>query len=211
MDLYRTPVQQVKKMPPILEGGLPYLGHAVAFNRNPVRFLQAGRERFGEIFSFRLAGSPVTVFLGPQASEAFFRASERQLSAKEAYQFTVPVFGKGISYDTTPERMNEQLSFLFPALRKQRLQTYAQLMAEEAEAYFEAWGAEGEVDLLNAMNELTMFIASRCLIGEEFRHNLTTEFARLYRDLEGSLNLLAFFKPDLPLPSFRRRDRARLR
>jgi sterol 14-demethylase len=151
------------------------------------------------------------VFLGPQASEAFFRAADSQLSAKEAYQFTVPVFGKGISYDTTPERMNEQLGFLFPALHKQRLQRYAQVMAEEAEAYVEGWGAEGQVDLLNAMNELTLFIASRCLIGPEFRQHLTTEFARLYRDLEGGLNLLAFFNPNLPLPAFRRRDRARLR
>ena len=61
------------------------------------------------------------------------------------------------------------------------------------------------------MNELTMFIASRCLIGEEFRRRLSREFAHLYHDLEGGMNLLAFFKPHLPLPAFRRRDRARAR
>jgi hypothetical protein len=105
---------------------LPYLGHTVAFNRNPIRFLQAGRARFGDIFSFRFAGSLVTMFSGPQASEAFFRASDSQLSAREAYQFTAPVFGKGISYDTTSERMNEQLSFLFgPGREEDRQATYA--------------------------------------------------------------------------------------
>jgi sterol 14-demethylase len=138
MGLYPTLAQQSKGLPPMLTGGLPYRGHTLIFNRDPVRFLQAGRARFGDVYSFRLAGSRVTVLLGPQASEAFFRASDSQLSAREAYQFTVPVFGKGISYDTSPERMNEQLSFLFPALHKQRLQRYAQVMAEEAEAYFEA-------------------------------------------------------------------------
>src|SRR5438093_3792698 len=61
------------------------------------------------------------------------------------------------------------------------------------------------------MNELTTFIPSRCLIGHEFRQNLSAEFAHLYRDLEGGLNLLAFFQPRLPLPSFKRRDRARVR
>ena len=60
-------------------------------------------------------------------------------------------------------------------------------------------------------SELTVFIASRCLIGREFRQNLSTEFAHLYKDLEGGLNLLAFFRPNLPLPSFKRRDRARVR
>src|SRR4029077_17145140 len=77
------------------------------------------------------------------------------------------------------------------------------------EAYFDKWGDSGEVDILAAMNELTTFIASRCLVGHEFRQNLSTEFAHLYHDLEGGLNLLAFFQPNMPLPSFKRRDRAR--
>jgi sterol 14-demethylase len=107
--------------------------------------------------------------------------------------------------------MSEQLGFLFPALRDQRLQAYAGFMAQEAEAFFDKWGKEGEVDLLEVTNELTTFIASRCLIGLEFRQNVSVEFAHLYHDLEGGLNLLAFFKPNLPLPSFKRRDRARVR
>ncbi|WP_414588775.1 cytochrome P450 [Scytonema sp. PCC 10023] len=201
----------LKKSPPRLPGGLPYLGHIFEFQRNPVGLLQRGRDQFGEVFSFLLAGSWMTVFTGPKANEAYFRAPDDQLSAKEAYQFTVPIFGKGIAYDTTPEIMSEQLGFVFPALREERLQRYAQLMATEAEAYFDTWGQEGEVDLLEAMNELTIFIASRCLIGQEFRQNVSTEFPRLYKDLEGGINLLAFFQPYLPLPSFQRRDKARVR
>jgi sterol 14-demethylase len=181
------------------------------FHRDPTAVLERGRNQFGEIFCFLLAGKQVTVLTGPQANEAFFHATDDQLSAKEAYRFTIPIFGQGIAYDATPEVMSEQLGFLFPALRDQRLQAYARFMAEEAEAYFDRWGDAGEVDLLDATNELTTFIASRCLIGHEFRQNLSTEFAHLYHDLEGGLNLLAFFQPNLPLPSFKRRDRARVR
>ena len=199
------------KLPPELRGGLPLLGHAMEFRRDPTGLLQRGRDQFGEIFSFLLAGKLVTVLTGPQANEAFFHAPDDQLSAKEAYQFTVPIFGKGIAYDVSPDVMSEQLGLLFPALRDQRLQTYARFMADEAEAYFNQWGDEGEIDLLVAMNELTTFIASRCLIGHEFRQNLSSEFAHLYHDLEGGLNLIAFFRPNLPLPSFKRRDRARIR
>jgi len=181
------------------------------FHRDPTTVLERGRNQFGEIFSFLLGGKQVTVLTGPQANEAFFHATDDQLSAKEAYRFTIPIFGRGVAYDATPEVMSEQLGLLFPALRDQRLQAYARFMAEEAEAYCDAWGDAGEVDLLQVMNELTTFIASRCLIGHEFRQNLSTEFAHLYHDLEGGLNLLAFFQPNLPLPSFKRRDRARVR
>src|SRR6478752_6163487 len=92
---------------PELRGGLPFLGHAIEFHRNPTELLRRGRERFGEIFSFLLAGKQVAVLTGPKANEAFFHAPDDQLSAKEAYQFTVPIFGKGIAYDVSPEVMSE--------------------------------------------------------------------------------------------------------
>jgi len=199
------------RRPPELRGGLPWLGHALEFYRYPVQVLQRGRSQFGDVFSFLLGGNHVAVLTGPKANAAFFRAPEDQLSAKAAYQFTVPIFGKGIAYDASPEVMDEQLGFIFPALREERLQAYAQFMVEEAEAYVGTWADQGEVDLLTMTNELTVFIASRCLVGQEFRQRLSTEFAHLYRDLEGGINLIAFFLPYLPLPSFKRRDRARLR
>jgi sterol 14-demethylase len=200
-----------KQLPPELKGGLPILGHALEFNRNPVRFLLRGRQRFGEIFSFLLAGNHVAVLTGPKANEAFFRAADDQLSARDAYQFTVPIFGKDIAYATTEERMSEQLDLVTPALSERRLRTYVDFIKEEVESYISGWGNEGTIDLVTLGNELTVFIASRCLIGREFRQNLSSEFAHLYHDLEGGLNLIGFFWPNLPLPAFKRRDRARVR
>jgi sterol 14alpha-demethylase len=197
--------------PPTLPGGLPWLGHALDFRRDPVAFLLRGRERFGDAFSFRLAGTRLTALTGLPAQAAFFQAPEDQLSARAAYRFMVAVFGKGVVYDASAEDMDAQIGFILPALRDERLRAYARVMQEEAEAYVERWGDRGEVDLLVAMNELTVFIASRCLVGGEFRRAVTEEFAALYHDLEGSVNLLTFLQPRLPVPSARRRDRARAR
>jgi sterol 14-demethylase len=197
------------RRPPALRGGLPLLGHALALRRDPVGLLRRGQARLGEVFAFRLPGTPVVAMLGPRAQATFFNAPPEQLSAREVYQFTVPIFGAGVVYDVPPPVLDEQMGFLFPALRDERLRTYARVMQEEAEAYTEGWGEAGEVDLAVAMNELTVFIATRCLIGEEMRRRVSRDFAHLYHDLEGGINLLAFFNPHLPLPAFRRRDRAR--
>ncbi len=196
-------------LPPELPGGLPWLGHVLAFRRDPAALVRQGRERFGEVFSLRLAGTRVTAFCGPDAQAAFFTAPEDRLSARAAYRLMAPIFGKGVVYDATPAVMEEQMGFLFPALRDERLRAYARVMQEEAEAYFDQWADAGEADLLVTMNELTVFIASRCLIGEEFRQRLSKEFAHLYHDLEAGINVIAFLNPYLPLPAFRRRDRAR--
>src|SRR6516225_11325456 len=101
---------------PTLAGGLPWLGHALAFQRNPVAFLEEGLARHGEIFRFGLCGKTVYALLSPHGNEAFFRAPDDQLSAREAYRFTVPIFGKDIAYGTSEERMSEQLDLITPAL-----------------------------------------------------------------------------------------------
>jgi sterol 14-demethylase len=107
--------------------------------------------------------------------------------------------------------MEAQLRMVHPALRDEKMQSYAQFIAAEVEAHLKGWGDAGECDLLTAMNEITIRTAGRCLIGGEFRDRLASDFARLYHDLEAGINMIAFFAPHLPLPAMRRRDRARRR
>src|SRR5580700_1149172 len=196
---------------PALAGGLPWLGNAATFGRNPVAFLENGRRRHGDIFRFKLCGRDVYALLSPRGHEAFFRAPDDQLSAREAYRFTVPIFGPGVAYAVSPELMDEQLRLLHPALRDDAMQAYAGWMAREVEQFADGLGAEGEIDLLPAMNELTIAIAGRCLIGPEFRSRNAAEFATLYRELEGGINLIAFFAPGFPSPANLRRNHARRR
>jgi sterol 14alpha-demethylase len=198
-------------VPATLSGGLPWLGHAAAFRRDPVALLERGRKRHGPIFRFRLFGRWVYALLSPRGHEAFFRAPDDQLSAREAYRFTVPIFGEGVAYAVSPDLMDEQLRLLHPALRDDPMQRYAGHMADEVERFAERLGEAGEIDLLPAMNELTIRIAGRCLIGPEFRDRVSTEFAALYRELEGGINLVAFVAPGFPSPANLRRDRARRR
>ncbi len=201
--------QPDQAMPPYLSRGLPVIGHTREFGQDPVSFMQRGQREHGELFTFNLMGTPAVGMVSPEASEAFFRASDSVLSAKEAYRIMTPVFGKGIAYDAEPEIMDEQLAFLYPALKASCLERYALLMAEEAERYFDGWGAQGEVDLNDFGIELTMYTSSRSLLGAEFRSKLDTHFAELYHHLDASLTPLAYFFPYLPIPKFRARDRAR--
>jgi sterol 14alpha-demethylase len=194
---------------PRLAGGLPALGHALEFRRDPVELIQRGRALHGDIFAFRLFGNTMHVLTGSAGNEAFFKAPDSVLSAREAYQFTVPIFGKGVAYDATPALMDQQLRMVHPALRDEKMQSYARFIAAEVENHLDHWGDSGTLDLLTAMNEITIRTAGRCLIGAEFRTGLASTFARLYRDLEGGINMVAFFAPNFPLPAMRRRDRAR--
>jgi sterol 14-demethylase len=197
--------------PPQLSGGFPWLGHAASFGRDPVTFLRKAHSELGEVLTFRLLGQEVTFLCGPSAHGAVFRASDDVLSPKEAYKFMTPVFGKGIAYDAAPKVMQEQLGLVLPSLTARRLQTYAIQMTREAETYLRQWDRSGVVSLPEIANEVTVAMTSRCLFGEQFRSQLTADFAKLYHDLESGIRLGAMIGPHLPLPAFRRRDRARRR
>ena len=194
---------------PELAGSWPLIGHLREFQRDPVAMLSRGCREHGDLFRFRLGVRDFVLFAGPEAHDFYFRAPETQLNAKAVYRFTVPVFGRGVAYDTSPEIMAEQLGFLFPALREAPMRKFAVIMFEEASAFADALGSEGEIDLPHAMNELTVRIASRCLIGQEVRDRVDTGFAEAYRDLQKGINTLGFFLPRLPTPAHRSRDRAR--
>ena len=199
------------KPPPELSGGQPLLGHLREFQREPVEMLLRARDEGGDLVRFRLGPREFVLFCGPEAHDAYFRAPEEQFSAKDVYQFTVPIFGRGVAYDVSTEIMDEQLGFLFPALRESMMETFPPVMFDETRRFAEALGDEGEIDLPRAMNNLTVRIASRCLIGQEVRGVVDEGFADNYHDLQNGINTLGFFFPRLPTAAHRSRDRARRR
>lgn len=194
---------------PELGGGAPLIGHLLDFQRDPVAMLSRGRRELGDLFQFRLGPRQFVLFGGPEAHDAYFSAPEDQLNAKAVYQFTVPIFGRGVAYDVAPQIMAEQLGFLYPALREAAMQRFARIMYEETSQFADSLGEAGELDLPTVMNELTVNIASRCLIGQEVRDQVDSGFADAYHDLQNGINTLGFFFPRLPIPAHRSRDRAR--
>ncbi|MDH4283414.1 MAG: cytochrome P450, partial [Myxococcales bacterium] len=197
--------------PPRLRGGAPWIGHTVDFVRDPVGLLQRAYDECGRVAQFKLFGKRVTLFTGPEAQESLFRLPDDVLSPTEAYKMMIPVFGKGVVYDATPSRMYEQLHMLHPALRNNRMRTYTEVIADETHRAISSWRDEGEIEVCEFFGTLTNFTSSRCLLGDEFRNEMSEEFARVYQDLEAGIVPLAYIHAHLPIPAFRKRDRARAR
>src|SRR6266498_4388759 len=143
MNTPETTFYNGKKMPPMLPGGLPILGHTLDFVRNTIGLLERARRECGDVAKFRVVGKDMVLLTGPEVHESFFRAPEEQLSPSEAYKMMVPVFGKGVAYDNEPKRMFEQLHMLVPALQDRRMRTYGEIIRSEVEQSIAEWGDEG--------------------------------------------------------------------
>lgn len=190
---------------------LPLLGNMLEFGKNPFSYMMELRKTLGEIGEFRMFHQKMVLMTGPEANEAFFRAPDAQLDQSQAYKIMTPIFGKGVVFDAPPHKKDQQLKMLMPVLRDKPMRGYAQVIVQEVEQMIAGWGDTGEIDLLEFMKELTIYTSSHCLLGDEFRYELNEEFAKIYHDLEKGVNPLAFVFPYLPLPVFRRRDKARAR
>ncbi len=197
--------------PPMLSGGLPVLGHTVEFVRSTIDMLQRAQNELGEVAGLTIATKRMVALFGPDAHEAVFRAPDSILNPSEAYKIMTPVFGKDIVYDAPPDKMSEQFKMLLPALKDRRMRTYGETIVAEVEKSIAGWGDEGVVDFVDYCRVLTNFTSSSCLIGKEFREGMTSEFAQVYHDLERGVTPLAYLNAHLPIPSFRKRDKARVR
>lgn len=197
--------------PPRLKGGLPLLGHIIPFAKNPFQFMKRVSDSVGEIAQFKIFSQRMVLLTGDDASTLFYRSSDEQLDQSAAYKLMTPIFGEGIIFDAPNERKNQQLKMLMPALRMEAMRHHSDKIVQEVADMMKEWGDSGEVDLVAAMKQLTINTASHCLLGREFRYELTHEFAEIYHDLERGVNALAYSFPNLPIPAFRKRDRARER
>jgi sterol 14-demethylase len=197
------------KAPPVLSRGWPLLGHLQELRRRPIELFARVRRECGEIGEMNFAGNRVVLLSGEEAQEAFFRATDEQLDQAAAYPFMAPIFGKGVLFDATPEQRKQGLRN--QSLRDSFMRGHAEVIAAETRGMMQKLGDSGEIDLLDFFAELTIYTSSACLIGKEFRQELTQEYFRVFYELEKGTDAIAYVNPNLPLPQFRRRDRARRR
>jgi len=201
------PIHRGGRRPPRLSGGWPLVGHLLELRKRPIELFQRVRDELGEIGEINLAGNRVVMMMGEAAQEAFFRAPDEQLDQAAAYPFMKPVFGEGVVFDGTPEQRKQAMRN--QSLRAEFMKGHAATISHEVERMMEKLGDEGEIDLLDFFSELTIYTSTACLIGKEFREEMTPAYFRTFYDLEKGTDAWAYVNPHLPLPVFRTRDRAR--
>ncbi|EIW84237.1 lanosterol 14-alpha-demethylase [Coniophora puteana RWD-64-598 SS2] len=207
-------------LPPEVFHWLPIVGSAIQYGSDPLNFFFKCREKYGDVFTFVLLGRKITVALGNKGNNFVLGGKHTSFSAEDAYtHLTTPVFGKDVVYDVPNEVFMEQKKFVKFGLSADNLRSYVGMIEDEVEEFMKNDGSFliyqmndinewGRFDVTEAMSGLTILTASRTLQGKEVRDGLNKSFSELYNDLDGGFTPLNFMFPNLPLESYRRRDRA---
>ena len=192
--------------PVMIKGGVPLLGHLVAYiTKQDVLFRRGAREK-GDVFGLNLMGQKVAVLTGAEAKEAFFNETDKSLNMNQAYDFLRAIFGE-VAFLAEHETYLNHRPILHALFSRQRMLAYVDVMVKVVEQWLEGLGESGEMELTSEIMDLVKEVAGRSFLGHEVNNQLGDRFWQAYDDLSRSLDPV--LPPHWPLPKFIRRDRAK--
>jgi sterol 14-demethylase len=197
-------VSQIKQKPispPIVSGGIPLLGHAIEFMRDPHKVIRRGYEEHGLIFSMKLGMKKAHVLLGPENHTFFFKETDGVFSMRRGYETLLKMFDSKLFTFAHITEANEQMKVIMPLLKNN--DRFIELMLLEVDDFIEnTLGDEGEIDIVEALGPLVMHIGARAFFGDDFREKLGAEYFHIYKKF--SLGADVVLPSWLPLPKFKR-------
>lgn len=194
--------------PPFVSGALPLLGHALEFMRHQDRLLRRGYREHGKVFALRMFNNPVAVVTGPENQKYFFTMTGKTLDMEKPYAFLAAIFGK-VAFLGSHQTYLNQRPVLHVLFGREQMAKYLPEMQVAVQAWLDGLGEAGEMELTAEMNRLVQEVAGRCFLGPEVHARLGESFWRDYAILGQALEPI--LPPNLPLPKFIRRDRAKVR
>lgn len=189
----RTDIPPGPSLPPALQ-----LTEWVA---NPIGFLTACRERFGDVFSVQFPEAPVFVlFSDPEAIKEIFTGSVEDLRAGMANIILEPILGnKSLILLDTDEHLRER-RLMMPTFHGERMKAYVRIMREITEAVIGKWRRGSVVQMHPETQSITMDVIVHTIFGVDDVQavkKLRETLALLLNLGSNPLLLMPFFQRDL--------------
>jgi cytochrome P450 len=158
-------------------------GSTVRWWRRPLEVLESCRNRYGDIFTYRIAHEGTWVFVShPDAVKQVFKGDPRLLHAGEANIVLLPVLGEhSVLLLDEPAHM-AQRKLMLPPFHGPRMQRYGELMATIAAEEIERWPNRERLPTRPRMQALTLEVILRAVFGiedSERLHRMREELGRL--------------------------------
>lgn len=189
--------------------GLPLIGQAPSFARDPLAFLTGLAGKYGDIAYFKLGGIRVFFVNRPEYIWEILVAQRAKFEISTMRSRLELVLGKGL-LTSRSDLHSRQRRLMQPVFRKSRIESYAQIMVDYAQRVRDGWRAGGEINATEEMMKLAMAIVAQSLFGHDIEEDadavsrnlsiLLSYFTRLMSPLRLTLML--------PLPSTFRFRRA---
>jgi cytochrome P450 len=172
------------------------LGALPRLRTDMLGFFEECFREHGDAAYFRVANRRSMLLSHPDDIERVLVTENRRFIKNYALIFLKPLLGNGLLLNEGQSWLRQR-RLIQPAFARQRVESYASVMAECTERLIEEWH-DGEIyEIASAMMQLTMTIAGRTLLGID----VGQRFSEVARCLEAVMHdFLARFGAAAPLP-----------
>jgi cytochrome P450 family 135 len=147
---------------------LPRVLQTAGFMLAGPRFLAACRRRYGNAVTFSTVfDNKFVMVFDPSLAKQLFQGSGDQLHAGEANALLGPILGERsvLLLDGAEHLRHRRL--LLPPFHGRRMQAYAEVMRESADAEIDSWPVNEPFSMLPSMQALTLRVILRAVFGYE--------------------------------------------
>ena len=191
--------------------GVPLLGSAIAFGRDPLRFLTECVRRYGDVAAFRIGAWPALLVNNPDDIEYVLVKNHRGFTKnRHFWRYVRAIFGTGL-LSAQGDDWQRQRRLTAPAFSGQRLTSYGEIMVRHAEAMLTRWKPGERLDVHSEIMALTLEIAAETLFGTSVRQDIahigqSTDV--LMAEISARLRRPIFIPDAIPIPGNVRYRRA---
>lgn len=191
---------------PLGRNGLPLVGVAFEFQRNPLKLISDSYRRYGPIFTTTYMGTPLTWFIGPEANKMILSSNASNFLWRPALGRLVCLLGEGLIVSDGAFH-KQQRSLVMPAFHKQRIESYLNDIITVSDQVMDTWQVGSEIDVDAEMRRITLLVIARALFGidleqgqSELRKQFNTTIS--YLELTPPFNMIRLDLPGSPWAKF---------
>lgn len=146
--------------------GKPVVGHLMQFRRNPLDFLLDSASRYGDIVYLKFGPQDVFLLNNPDFIKDVLVTNNKNFVKSRGLEMAKKLLGEGL-LTSEGEFHRRQRRLAQPAFHRQRINSYAQVMARYAARARERWQDGETLDISQEMMRLTLAIVGKTLFDAD--------------------------------------------
>lgn len=151
--------------------GLPLLGNAIDFQRRPLEFLRTVQRTYGNMATIHVGNVPIVLFFRPEHVRYFLMEHPRNFVKGNQRSALHQFLGDGL-LTTEGDFHRQQRRLVQPAFHKKRVEEYSDIMVQFTREMLDEWQAGAEIDIAQAMQQLTLRIILKALFNLDSREQV---------------------------------------
>jgi cytochrome P450 len=154
-------------------GGRWGINTLLAFQRDPLAFFTGVRRSYGDIARVRMLGRDVVLFSRPDYAYYFLVDHAQNFASGASRDLLKRFLGEAL-LTTDGEVHRQQRRLVQPAFHRKRVESYAATMTSQTQQMLDRWQVGDELDMAQALQELTLRIIVQALFDVDLQEQGTT-------------------------------------